>query len=109
MNQAIVNIDPKAPAPDPVWMQLSDEGVTVTLSFASELNGVKQDKIHLRSPCVREVRACQAAHPNDEQAVDAMLFASLAGVSEKDVLNLKVKDYNRVHKSYFRLVEEDDV
>jgi hypothetical protein len=105
----VLDIKAPTPAADPVWMNLADDGVTVTLSVPSELNGVKQDKIHLRSPCVREVRACQAAHPNDEHAVDAMLFASLASVSEKDVLNLTVKDYNRVHRSYFRLVEEDDI
>ncbi|HEY0288570.1 MAG TPA: phage tail assembly protein [Pseudomonas sp.] len=104
-----LNIDAKGKDKDPEWMQVTDAGVTITLSTPSEMNGVKVPKISLRSPTIREVRACQAAHPGDEAAVDAMLFASLAEIGEKDVIGLTVKDYNRVNRGYFRLVDEDEL
>ncbi|MFK7700172.1 phage tail assembly protein [Pseudomonas caspiana] len=93
----------------PKWLLVTDSGVTITLSTPSEMNGVKSDKIVMRSPTVREVRACQQAHPNDELAVDAMLFASLASIGENDLMGLTLKDYERVKSGYFRMVEEDDV
>ncbi|MFK7701737.1 phage tail assembly protein [Pseudomonas caspiana] len=93
----------------PKWLVVTDSGVTITLSTPSEMNGVKSDKIVMRSPTVREVRVCQQAHPNDELAVDAMLFASLASIGENDLMGLTLKDYERVKSGYFRMVEEDDV
>lgn len=93
----------------PKWMAVTDAGVTITLSTPSELNGLKLDKISMRSPTVREVRACQQAHPNDELAVDAMLFASLAEIGEKDLMGLTLKDYERVKSGYFRMVDEDEL
>lgn len=109
MSGTVLNIAENAPKKDPAWMVVTDEGVTLTLSTASTLNGVKQKQIILRSPTVREVRACQKAHPNDDLAVDTMLFASLASISEPDLLALTVKDYNRIKDGYFRLVEEDEL
>lgn len=46
------------------WLNLTDEGVTVTLRYPTELNSVKTDKITLRAPTVRDVRTAQAAVPN---------------------------------------------
>lgn len=93
----------------PKWLVVTDSGVIITLSTPSELNGVKSDKIVMRSPTVREVRACQQANPTDELAVDAMLFSSLATIGENDLMGLTLKDYQRVKTGYFRMVEEDEV
>jgi hypothetical protein len=93
----------------PKWLVVTDAGATVSLSTPKEMNGMKVDKITLRSPTVREVRACQQAHPNDDLAVDAMLFASLAEIGEKDLMNLTLKDYERVKSGYFCLVSEDEI
>lgn len=94
----------------PVWMtNLSAEGVTVTLAVPTEINGIKVDTLVLRSPRLKDVRASQKTHPNDDQAADLMLFASLAGVSAADVENLKLVDYYRVRTSYFRMVADDPV
>jgi len=109
MSDTVLDIATNGPKKDPAWMVVTDEGVTLTLSTASELNGVKQKQITMRSPTIREVRVCQAAHPKDDLAVDTMLFASLAGIGEKDLVGLTVKDYNRVKDGYFRLVEEDEL
>jgi hypothetical protein len=109
MTGKVVNIDAKGPSAPPNWMKITESGVTIRLSTPSEQNGVKQDSISLRSPTIREVRACQAVHKGDELAVDAMLFASLAEVGEKDILGLTVKDYHRLSSGYFRLVDEDEL
>ena len=46
--------------PIPAWLTLSDEGVTVMLRYASELNHVKNDSLFMRAPTVRDVRAAVA-------------------------------------------------
>lgn len=93
----------------PKYLSVTDAGVTITLSTPSMLNGVKLDKITMRSPTVREVRKCQQAHPNDELAVDTMLFASLAEIGTEDLMGLTLKDYQRVKTGYFRMVDEDEL
>ncbi|NBB09534.1 phage tail assembly protein [Pseudomonas sp. SLFW] len=104
-----LNIDAKGPDAQPRWMAVNDAGVTITLSTPKAFHGITQEKLRMRSPTVREVRACQKAHPNDDLAVDTMLFASLMEVSEKDLMELTLKDYERVKRGYFRLVDEDEV
>ena len=93
----------------PSWMVVSDAGVTITLSTPKSFHGITQQKLHMRSPTVREVRACQKAHPNDDLAVDAMLFASLSDVSEKELMELTLRDYERIKRGYFRMVDEDEL
>lgn len=92
----------------PAWLLVSDESAKITLSKPIEVLEIRTETLHLRTPTVRDLRACQKAHPGDEIAVDAMLFASLASVSVKDIENLSLKDYERVKYGYFRLVEEDE-
>jgi hypothetical protein len=108
MTGKVVDIDAKGSDSPPSWMVITESGVTIRLSTPSEQNGIKRDSISVRSPTIREVRACQVMHKGDDLAADAMLFASLAEVGEKDVLGLTVKDYNRLSSGYFRLVEEDE-
>lgn len=102
---APVKTGPKVPD----WMTVSAESVTVKLTVPSSFNGVKSDTITLRSPSLKDVRNCQKAHPNDEEAVDLMLFASLAEVGTSDMEGLKLKDYLRVQTAYFRVVAEDSI
>jgi hypothetical protein len=93
----------------PTWLAVTDAGVTITLSSPRPFNGITVEKLHMRSPSVREVRACQKAHPADELAVDAMLFSSLMDIPEKELMELTLKDYERVKRGYFRLVDEDEL
>ena len=93
----------------PAWLNLTDEGVTVTLRYPTELNSVKTDKITLRAPTVRDVRTAQATSGNDAEQREMQLFASLAEVSVKDLECLKLLDYQRVQEGYFRLVNEDEL
>lgn len=93
----------------PTWLAVTDQGVTVTLSTPALITNIKVEKLHMRTPTVRDLRACQKAHPNDELAVDAMMFCSLAEIGAEDLANLTLKDYERVKRGYFRMVEEDEV
>jgi hypothetical protein len=93
----------------PAWLAVTDAGVTITLSKPKPFNGITVETLHMRSPTVREVRACQKAQPNDELAVDAMLFSSLMDISEKELMELTLRDYERVKRGYFRLVDEDEL
>jgi len=93
----------------PVWLILSADRVTVTLSKPTELNGVTVDTVSLRSPTVRDIRAAQQGVGDDDEQRELNLFASLAEVSAKDLEGMALKDYTRLQNAYFRLVQDDDV
>lgn len=93
----------------PTWLTLTDEGVTVTLRYPTELNSIKTDKLFMRAPTVRDVRTAQATSGNDAEQREMQLFAGLAEVSVKDLECLKLLDYQRVQEGYFRLVSEDQL
>lgn len=93
----------------PVWLTVTDAGVRIALSSPRTLNGMVMDSVSLRTPNIKDVRACQAAHKTDREAQDDMLFSSLAEIGLADLASLSVKDYNRVTVGYFRMVEEDPV
>ncbi|WP_448196689.1 phage tail assembly protein [Pseudomonas putida] len=93
----------------PAWLAIAADRVTVTLSRPTELNGVKTDKISLRSPTVRDIRAAQATGGDDDEQREMNLFASLAEVGHKDLEGMALKDYTRLQTGYFRLVQDDDV
>lgn len=93
----------------PAWLTLAADRVTVTLSRPTELNGVQTDKISLRSPTVRDIRAAQATGGEDDEQRELNLFASLAEVGTKDLEGMALKDYTRLQTGYFRLVQDDDV
>jgi len=95
--------------PLPNYLLITDDGVTVTLSKPSELNGIKVDRITLRAPTVRDIRNAQATGGTDDEQRELNLFASLAEVGIKDLEGLALKDYSRLQAGYFRLVSEDDV
>ncbi|WP_054904178.1 MULTISPECIES: phage tail assembly protein [Pseudomonas] len=95
--------------PLPSYLVITDDGVTVTLSKPSELNGIKVDRMTLRAPTVRDIRNAQATGGADDEQRELNLFASLAEVGTKDLEGLALKDYSRLQAGYFRLVSEDGV
>ncbi|MFT2186370.1 phage tail assembly protein [Pseudomonas putida] len=95
--------------PLPKYLELTADRVTVTLSKPAQLNGIVSDKISLRAPTVRDMRAAQATGGADDEQRELNLFASLAEVGVKDLETLTVKDYTRLQNGYFRLVQDDEL
>lgn len=93
----------------PAWLSVTAENAVVSLSRPSEVNGVQVDKLTLRSPTVREVRAADRAAGGDDEQRELVLFADLAGAAIADLEGLKVVDYNRLQAGYFRLEQDDGV
>ncbi len=93
----------------PAWLEVSEEGVTVTLKYRATLNSVTVDRVTMRAPCVRDMRAATLAGGGDYEKMEMALFCSLLSAAESDLAALKVVDYKRVQAGYFRMVEEDDV
>ena len=93
----------------PAWMNLAVDSVVVTLTKAVELNGVQCDKVTLRAPTVRDVRAANTAAGGDDEQRELALFASLAEVGSKDLEGMTLKDYQRLQAGYFRLVQDDEL
>jgi hypothetical protein len=93
----------------PTWLSVTAENAVVILSRPSEVNGVQIDKLTLRSPTVREVRAADRAAGGDDEQRELVLFAELAGAAIADLEGLKVVDYNRLQAGYFRLEQDDGV
>ncbi|RWU18115.1 phage tail assembly protein [Pseudomonas alkylphenolica] len=93
----------------PSWLAVRADGVTVTLSKASQANGVQIDKVVMRAPTVRDIRAAQATAGGDDEQRELNLFASLAEVGPHDLEALTLKDYSRLQAGYFRLVQDDEL
>lgn len=90
----------------PSWLLVTAEHAVVTLSRPSETNGVKVDKVTLRSPTLRDERAADRAAQGDAEQRELMLFAGLAEVGLKDLESLKLLDYHRLQEGYSRLVPQ---
>jgi len=93
----------------PSYLEVSDEGVTVTLKHKINISGVLTDRLTMRPPSVMDWRASKVAGGGDFEKQELSLFGSLLGLTEAELLSLKYKDYLRLSAGYFRLVEEDDV
>lgn len=93
----------------PAWLAISADRVTVTLSKPTEANGVQVDKLTLRAPTVRDLRAAQQTGGADDEQRELNLFASLAEVGAKDLEGLTLRDYTRLQTGYFRLVQDDEL
>ena len=100
-----INTDKKIPT----WLNLTDEGVTITLRYPTELNHVKTDKLVMRAPTIRDVRAANAVSGGDAEKRELQLFSSLTEIPTGDLEGLKVVDYTRVQEGYFRLVDEGEL
>ncbi|UVJ45550.1 phage tail assembly protein [Pseudomonas sp. LS1212] len=99
----------KATPKIPAWMDLRDDAVTVTLTKPIEANGVQVDKLTLRAPTVRDIRAATQVSSGDDEQRELSLFASLAEVNPKELEVLALKDYTRLQAGYFRLVQDDEL
>ena len=99
----------KKPDPIPSWMVIDAQGVKVKLTVPSKINGLEVDSIYMRSPTLKEVRDSQKANKGDEEAVEMMLFSSLATAGPGDLEGLKLKDYVRVQTAYFRMGDDDEL
>ncbi|MCK6435961.1 phage tail assembly protein [Rivihabitans pingtungensis] len=92
----------------PAWLAVGADSITITLSRASSMNGIKQNKVTLRTPTIGDLRAAYRHSKDDKESQEIFLFASLAECAPADIEGLSVRDYNRVQDGYFRLIAEDD-
>ncbi|WP_353740873.1 phage tail assembly protein [Pseudomonas fluorescens] len=93
----------------PKWLQLGDGIATVALSRASQANGIQVDKLTLREPTVREMRAATLQGGSNEEEQEMVLFCSLASIGRADLEGLLMRDYRRLQTAYFRLGADDGV
>ncbi|NWA04815.1 phage tail assembly protein [Pseudomonas gingeri] len=92
----------------PAYLEVDAERVVVKLSKPSEANGVVVDRLVMRAPTVRDVRAAQATANGDDELRELNLFSSLVEAGVKDLEGLTLKDYTRLQAGYFRLVQDDE-
>ncbi|WP_273820598.1 phage tail assembly protein [Pseudomonas asplenii] len=93
----------------PSYLEIDAERVVVKLSKPAEANGVKVDKLVMRAPTVRDVRAAAATANGDAEVRELNLFSSLTEVGIKDLEGFTLKDYTRLQEGYFRLVQDDEL
>ncbi|MCY1266310.1 Phage tail assembly chaperone protein, E, or 41 or 14 [compost metagenome] len=93
----------------PKWLQLGSGIATVVLSRASQANGIQVDKLTLREPTVREMRAATLQGGSNEEEQEMVLFCSLASIGRADLEGLLMRDYRRLQTAYFRLGADDGV
>ncbi|MGA3800998.1 phage tail assembly protein [Pseudomonas fluorescens] len=93
----------------PKWLQLGDGIATVALSRPSQANGIQVDKLTLREPTVREMRAATLQGGSNEEEQEMVLFCSLASIGRADLEGLLMRDYRRLQTAYFRLGADDGV
>lgn len=93
----------------PAWLFVAADGAVVTLSKACEVRGIKVDRLTLRAPTVRDVRAANAASGGNDDQRDTVILANLSESDTKDLEGLKLTDYQRLQAAYFRLVQDDGI
>ncbi|AZD34881.1 hypothetical protein C4K22_2128 [Pseudomonas chlororaphis subsp. aurantiaca] len=93
----------------PTWLEVTSEGFSVTLKYPTELCHAMVDKVSMRSPTVREIRAADVASNGDAEKRELLLFSSLTTIPAADLETLKYRDYRRLQAGYFRLVDEDEL
>lgn len=90
----------------PEWLELSADGAVVTLKYPLEVDGMKRDKITMRAPCLRDLRAASATANGDQEQLEVNLLCSLTQIGDKDLGAIKTVDYKRLQEGYFRLDNE---
>lgn len=93
----------------PSWLSVEADSATITLTRPSDVNGVKVDRLTLRAPTLREVRASDAIGGDDAVLREVTLFASLADAGTADLDGLKLTDYARLQSGYSRLLQDADM
>ena len=92
----------------PSWLELTEEGATITLRKPVEINQIKVNRVSLRAPTVKYVQQATVQSGGDAEKCEMILFASLTQAGDKDIAGMTVVDYNRLQAGYFRLVEDDE-
>lgn len=93
--------------PMPEWLALGADAAIIQLSKPVELNGVRTDRISLRSPTIGDMRAANKLNKDDDEAKEIQLFATLAECGVADIERLTLRDYGRLQEGYFRLVSDN--
>lgn len=93
----------------PTWLVVGTDGAIVTLSKAYDFKDMKLDRLPLRAPTVRDVRAATSASNGDDEQRETILLANLSESDTKDLEGLTLTDYQRLQAAYFRLVQDDGV
>ena len=93
----------------PSWLVVGPDGAVVNLSKPYDFKDMKLDRLMLRAPTVRDVRAATSASNGDDDQRDTILLANLSESDTKDLEGLKLTDYQRLQAAYFRLVQDDGV
>lgn len=104
--------DPELPEDEsitPEWLVVDLEGAVVTFSRPYDIKDMKVDRLTLRAPTVRDVRAATSASNGDEEQRETIILANLSESDTKDLEGLKLTDYQRLQAAYFRLVQDDGV
>ncbi len=100
---------PEKKGETPAWLSVALEGAVVTLSKPYGVKDIKVDRLTLRTPTVRDVRAATSASGGDDDQRDLIILANLTESDTKDLEGLKLTDYQRLQAAYFRLVQDDGV
>ena len=93
----------------PGWLVVDLERAIVTFSKPYDIKDMKVDRLTLRAPTVRDVRAASAASNGDDEQRETLILANLSESDIKDLEGLKLTDYQRLQAAYFRLVQDDGV
>lgn len=96
-------------APVPSWLNITEDGVIVTLRKPIVIDGVTVDKLTMREPTVRDIRAAGAIANGDDEVRELNLFSSLTQVGQSTLESIGVRNYNRLQEGYFRVVEDDEL
>ena len=92
----------------PSWLVLTDEGATITLRKAADINQIKVNRLSMRAPTVKDVQMATVQAGGDAEKRELILFASLTDAGPNDLVALGIVDYSRIQAGYFRLVEDDE-
>jgi Phage tail assembly chaperone proteins, E, or 41 or 14 len=93
----------------PAWLIIGNDGITIKLHTPTELNGVKVDKVTMRTPTVGDMRSANKLHKDDKEDRELFMFATLIQCGTEDMERLTLRDYGRIQEGYFRISSPDEV
>lgn len=79
------------------------QSVTVELSAPIPLNGVSVNRLHLRRPKLKDIRAARMTG-KDEEERELRLFAILADCAPSDLEELDFADYRKLQDTFQGMV-----
>ena len=72
----------------PSWLELTEEGATITLRKPVEINQIKVNQVRLRAPTVKDVQQATVQSGGDAEKREMILFASLTQAGDKDIAGM---------------------